>query len=113
MRTIGLVVAVLGVVGALAFARVQAQDKAKEVTLKGTIQCAKCALKEATKCQNAIKVKEDGKEVVYYFDDKGAGEEYHEEVCGGDKKEGTVKGTVTVKDGKKYIKPAKVEYTKK
>ncbi len=35
----------------------RAQDK-KEVTLKGTILCAKCALKEAKKCQTAIQVKE-------------------------------------------------------
>jgi hypothetical protein len=117
MRTFGLVVTVMGLVGVVLIAGAQAQDKnkdkAKEVTLKGVVLCAKCALKEAKACQNAIQVKEDGKEVTYYFDDKGAGEEYHEEVCGGDKKEGTVKGTVTVKDGKKYIKPAKVEYTKK
>jgi hypothetical protein len=87
----------------------------KEVTLKGTIMCAKCALKEKgiTKCTTAIRVKEDGKETTYYFNDKGHGEEYHEPVCGGEKKEGTVKGTVTEKDGKKWIKPTKVEYAKK
>src|SRR5262249_18833934 len=85
----------------------------KEVTLKGTILCAKCALKEAKKCQTAIQVKEGGKEVTYYFDDKGAQENYHENVCGGDRKEGTVIGTVAEKDGKKWIKPSKVEYVKK
>jgi hypothetical protein len=51
-------------------------------------------LKEAKKCQTVIRVKEDGKEVTYYFDDKGNKEEYHEEVCGGAKNEGTVKGAV-------------------
>lgn len=87
----------------------------KEVTLKGTILCAKCALKEKgiTKCTTAIQVKEDGKDVVYYFDDKGNREEYHEAVCGGDRKEGAVTGTVTTKGGKKWIKPSKVEYAKK
>ena len=99
----------------LAFAATAAGLRAadKETTLKGTIQCAKCSLKEAKKCQNAIVVKKDGKEVTYYFDDKGAGEEYHEPVCGGDKKEGTVIGVVSEKDGKKIIKPTKVEYAKK
>jgi len=87
-------------------------EKAKEVTLKGTIVCAKCALKEGKKCQNAIQVKEDGKEVTYYLDDKGTKEKYHEEVCGGEKKKGTVKGTVSEKDGKKWVKPSKVEYDK-
>jgi len=92
----------------------QAEDK-KEVTLKGTIQCAKCALKTEgiTKCTTAIVVKEDGKDVVYFLDDKGAKEEYHEAVCGGDKKEGTVTGAVRTQDGKKYIKPSKVEYAQK
>jgi hypothetical protein len=85
----------------------------KEVTLKGTIMCAKCALKEAKKCQTVIRVKEEGKEVTYDFDDKGNKEEYPEEVCGGTKKEGTVTGTVFEKEGKKWIKPTKVEYTKK
>lgn len=89
-----------------------AADKSKEVTLKGTIMCAKCALKEAKKCQTVIRVKEDGKEVTYYFDDKGNKEEYHEEVCGGAKRQGTVTGTTFEKDGKKWLKPTKVEYAK-
>ena len=93
---------------------VRAEDK-KEVTLKGTILCAKCALKEKglTKCTTAIVVKEDGKDVVYYLHDNGAKEEYHEEVCGGARKEGTVTGIVHKHDGKLMIKPSKVEYAKK
>ena len=86
---------------------------AKEVTLKGEVMCAKCELKQGSKCQNVIKVKEDGKEVTYYFKDKGNKEEYHEAVCGGGSKEATVIGTVTEKDGKKWITPNKVEYAKK
>jgi hypothetical protein len=84
----------------------------KEVTLKGTILCAKCELKETNKCVTAIKVKQTGKDVVYYFLDKGAKENYHEEVCGGGVKEGTVVGVVSEKDGKKWVTPKKVEYTK-
>ncbi len=90
-----------------------AEPPAKEVTLKGTILCAKCSLKESKKCQTAIQVKEGGKTVTYYLDDKGNKEEYHEPVCGGDRQEGTVIGTVTEKAGKKYITPTKVEYAKK
>jgi hypothetical protein len=87
----------------------------KEVTLKGTILCAKCALHEKglTKCTTAIKVQENGKDVVCRFDDKGSKEEYHEEVCGGATRDGIVKGTIYEKDGKKYVKPSKVEYAKK
>ena len=90
----------------------KAEDK-KEVTLKGEIMCAKCELKEAKKCQTVIVVKEDDKDVTYYFKDKGTKEEYHEAVCGGGRKEGSVKGTVSEKDGKKWITPSKVEYVSK
>ena len=109
MRTIGSVLLVLVVVLVLSPAAPAAD---KEVTLKGTILCAKCALKEAKKCTTAIVVKEEGKDVVYYFNDKGNKEDYHEEVCGGARKQGTVTGTVAVKDGKKWITPKKVEYAK-
>jgi hypothetical protein len=90
-----------------------AEDK-KEVTLKGTILCAKCALKEKDikKCTTAIQVKEGGKTVTYYLLDKGHSEDYHEAVCGGEKKEGTVIGVVSEKEGKKYVTPKKVEYAK-
>ncbi len=82
----------------------------KQVTLKGTIMCAHCELKEGSKCQTVVRVKEDGKEVTYYFKDKGSKESYHEAVCGGGRKEGTVVGTISEKDGKKWIVPSKVEY---
>jgi hypothetical protein len=109
MRSTKWMVAALGVAFLFGTA-VRAADK--EVTLKGTILCAKCALKETKKCVTCIKVQEDGKDVVYYFLDRGNKEEYHEEVCGGGQKAGTVTGVVSEKDGKKYITPKKVEYTK-
>jgi Family of unknown function (DUF6370) len=90
----------------------RAEDK-KEVKLTGTLVCGKCTLKTTEKCSNALQVKEGDKLVNYLLDDQGAKESYHEGVCGGDKVEGvTVTGTVTEKDGKKFIKPTKVE-TKK
>jgi hypothetical protein len=96
----------------LAFGAVRVQAEDKEVTLKGKISCAKCELKlkGVRKCQTVIQVQEDGKEVTYFFLDKGTKEEYHEAVCGGGKKDGTVTGVVSEKDGKKWIKPSKVEY---
>ena len=90
-----------------------AQEKVKEVTLKGSILCAHCSLGEGDKCTTAIQVKEGDKTVTYYFEDKGAGESYHEPVCGGAKKEGTVVGKVEQRGGKNYIKPTKVEYAQK
>jgi len=89
-----------------------AQDKGKEVTLKGTILCAKCSLNETQQCQTAIQVKEGDKTVTYYFDDKGKAESYHAAICT-DQKEGTVVGNVSERGGKKMIKPTKVEYAKK
>lgn len=86
-----------------------AEDR-KEVKLEGTILCAKCALKQTKKCQTAIQVKEGGKTTTYYLIDKGHAEGYHEEVCGGGRKQGTVIGVVTEKGGKKFVAPKKVEY---
>jgi hypothetical protein len=97
----------LSVVLVMAFlARAEKKEESKEVTLKGTIVCAKCELKETDKCTNAIKVKKDDKEIVYYFDDKGGKESYHKNICREPKK-GSVKGIVTKKDDKMYIKPSK------
>lgn len=95
----------------------KAADKAdaKEVKLEGTLVCAKCGLKEAgvKKCTNALQVKDGDKTVTYHLDDKGAGEDYHDGLCGGGKKEGAkVTGTVTEKDGKKWLKATKVEEKK-
>lgn len=88
-------------------------DPAKEVKLTGTLVCGKCSLKATAKCSNVLQVKDGDKLVNYFLEDKGNGEPYHEGVCGGDKVEGvTVTGTVAEKDGKKSIKPTKVE-TKK
>jgi hypothetical protein len=84
----------------------------KEVTLTGKIMCAKCELKQAKKCQTVIQVQEAGKSVTYWFLDKGNKEDYHEAVCGGGRKDGSVTGIVTEKDGKKWIAPKKVIYRK-
>ena len=85
---------------------------AKEVTLEGTIQCAKCSLKETKQCTTAIVVKQGDKNVTYYFADKGNGEGYHDNVCGGGKEAATVTGKAFEKDGKMWITPAKVAYKK-
>lgn len=111
MRLIATLLSVFVLTGVLALTALAAD---KEVTLKGKIMCAKCALKlqGVRKCTTCIKVKEGDKAVVYLFLDKGNKEEYHEEVCGGGEKEGTVTGTVFEKDGRKWIKPKEVKYTK-
>lgn len=88
-------------------------DEKKEVKLTGTLVCGKCALKATPKCTNVLQVKDGDKTVNYFLDDAGTKEEYHEGVCGGEKVPNvTVTGAVAEKDGKKVLKPAKVE-TKK
>jgi hypothetical protein len=115
MKTLSsmLMAAFAVVVFSAALAAEEKKDAPKEVTLKGTILCAKCELKETKTCVTAIQVKEGDKKVTYYLDDKGNKEDYHENVCGGGIKEGTVTGVVTEKDGKKWIKPSKVDFVKK
>lgn len=79
-----------------------AEDKKEdgEKTLKGVIQCNKCHLKKASKCETCIVVKEKDKEVVYLFD-ADAHKKHHGKVCE-EKHEGEVVGKVK-KDGDKWI----------
>jgi len=80
----------------------------KQVTLKGTITCAKCDLKLQDKCATVIKVKKDGKDVIYYFD-PDSNKKFHKDVCN-EAKEGTVTGTTAEKNDKQWVKASKVEY---
>jgi hypothetical protein len=103
---LAVVLALVLVVGA------QADEKAggKEVKLMGTLVCGKCTLGETAKCANVLKVKEGDKTVNYYLDDKGNKESYHKKVCPPNSEaEAIVIGSVTEKDGKKWLKPTKVD----
>jgi hypothetical protein len=83
---------------------VQAEE-GKEQTLKGTITCAKCDLKLVKdKCHTVVKVKD----TVYWFDPDSS-KKYHKPICT-EAKEGTVKGTVSTKDGKKWVKVSDVKF---
>jgi RecG-like helicase len=66
-------------------------EEGKDVTLKGSITCAKCDLKKEAKCTTVIAVKEGEKTTVYYFDD-ASGKKYHKEICT-EAKPGMIKGT--------------------
>jgi hypothetical protein len=84
-------------------------DKDAEVTVKGTLKCAKCSLKEQDKCQAVLVTKEGDKEVEYFLKDNAEGKAAHKEICKQDKEDVTVTGTVTEKDGKKILTATKVE----
>jgi hypothetical protein len=94
------------VLGLVLVANAQDKKEEKEVTLKGEIGCPKCVFGIAKACANAIKVKEGDKEVIYTFIDAGAKAPYHKEICT-EGKPGTVKGVVSKKEDKSFIKPAK------
>jgi hypothetical protein len=85
-------------------------DEPKEVTLKGTIVCAKCTLGEdLPDCLNAIQVKDkdSGKTLTYYIKDKAKGEDYHGKFCTNKGVSGSVTGVVSEDKGKKWITPSK------
>lgn len=79
----------------------------KEVTLEGTVLCAKCKLGEdLAKCQNVLVVKGGEKEMHYYLSAK-ANEEFGD-VC---MKTPVVKvtGMLSEEDGKQWIAATKIE----
>ncbi len=85
-------------------------EDAKEVTLKGTLECAKCELKETKKCCNVLIVKDGDKEVRYYLKDNKVAKEAHEGgVCKKPKEGASVTGTVEEKDGKKILTATKID----
>jgi hypothetical protein len=96
---------------AVAFTAVEAGEKGKEVKLKGTITCAKCDLGKEAKCATVIVTKEDGKDVVYYFD-PASSKKYHGKICN-DPTPGSVEGTCKAEGDKKVVTPTKVTFEKK
>lgn len=80
-----------------------------DVTLKGTMMCAKCALKETEKCQNVLKVTEGGKDTNYYLVHNEVAKKNHGPVCGG-KVNATVKGAVADDAGKKVLTASEIKY---
>lgn len=53
------------------------------VTLQGVGVCAKCALGETDACQNAIKLSQNGEEVVYLLTANAVSKAFHKNVCSG------------------------------
>jgi hypothetical protein len=101
VSTVLAMVMVFAVVAGIAIA-------ADEVTLKGTITCAKCDLKKEKACATVIVAKEKDKDVIYYFD-TDSGKKNHKTICT-EAKKGTVTGTVEEKDGKKIITVKTVKF---
>lgn len=81
---------------------------ANPVTLKGKVTCAKCELNVAKKCNTVIVTKDDGKDVITYFDVAGH-KKHHGETCQ-TPKTATVTGVVTVEGGKRTIAVSSLKY---
>ena len=84
----------------------------KEVTITGTMVCAKCTLHETKSCQNVVQVEKDGKTVNYYLKQNDVSKAAHDPICGGSSEKVTVTGTVKEKDGKQMMAPTKIEPVK-
>lgn len=95
-----------------AFASLVSAGDAKEVTLSGTMLCAKCALKEPDfkECQNVLVVEGDHAGQYYLAKNEVADKIGH--LCGGKKLTATVTGTLEQKDGKTWITAAKIDTPK-
>jgi hypothetical protein len=95
-----------------AFVNLARAEDAKEVSLTGSMACAKCVLKDAdaTACQSVLQVKDGDNTVRYYLADNQVAKDAHAKVCHHAVDKVTVTGTVEEKDGKKWITASKVEF---
>ena len=86
---------------------------AKERTVKGTIMCGKCTLKQTDACQAALQVKrkgKDGKEVtrVILLKNDAVTKAFHKKICGGDKIAVAVTGKLEGKGKKRLLVDSKI-----
>lgn len=110
MKTSRLLSVFAAVVVSAAFAF--AAEKEKEITITGMGQCAKCSLNQTESCQNAVVVKEGGKDVTYLLAENDVSKKIHDELCDS-AKEIRVIGVVKDNKGQKEIVASKVELVKK
>ena len=90
-----------------------ASASAGEETVNGKVMCGKCSLKkaDADKCQDVLVTKDaEGKTTEYYVEKNEAAKAFGH-TCKGEKP-AVVTGTVTEKDGKKWIAATKMEAPK-
>jgi uncharacterized protein DUF6370 len=104
MFKLGLAVALM-----LAFVATTARA-ADEVTVNGTIVCAKCKLKkaDASKCQDVLVATDAQGATTEYYIAKNDTSEKAGHACTTETK-ASVTGTVSEKDGKKWITASKIE----
>jgi hypothetical protein len=112
-KTMMFLAVATGLLLAVSTSRLLAVDaSSKEVTITGSMVCAKCTLHETKSCQNVVQVEKDGKTVNYYLKQNDVSKAAHEPICGGNSEKVTVTGTVTEKDGKQMLTPTKIDVVK-
>jgi hypothetical protein len=84
---------------------------AKEITLSGKVQCALCVLKkaDAKSCQDVLVVTGQGAG-EYYIAKNAVSEKYQHKGCAA-AWSATVTGSVSTKDGQRWIAPTKMAAT--
>ncbi len=102
----------LGLALALVVGFVAGATAGDDMTVTGKILCAKCSLKkaDAKECQDVLVVKDGDKTAEYYVEKNDVAKKFGH-VCQGEKT-AVVTGTVSEKDGKKWISPSKMEEKK-
>jgi hypothetical protein len=86
---------------------------AADETLKGELVCAKCYLNkaDAKECQDVLLVKSANGETIEYYVTKNEVSQESGEACTG-KIPATIIGTVSEKDGRKWVTASKITKTK-
>ncbi len=75
--------------------------------LEGDAMCTKCSMKESATCGTAIKTATG----VVYCEPNDVAKTFHKQICEESKKV-VAEGTVTEKDGKKWVTLEKIEVAK-
>jgi hypothetical protein len=89
-----------------------ADGASKDVTITGTMVCAKCTLHETKTCQNVVQVTQGTNTVNYYLKQNDVSKAAHDPICGGSSEKVTVTGTVKEKGGKEMMTPTKIDVIK-
>jgi hypothetical protein len=87
------------------------ESASKTVTLEGKAMCAKCELGTEKTCTSVLQVKEGDKTDTYYLSGK-VDKKWHMNVCKAPK-EAKMTGTVSEKDGKKWLDVTDIQLKEK
>jgi hypothetical protein len=74
-----------------------------QVTMTGTMVCAKCKLHLTSTCQNVLQVEQGGQTVNYFLVQNDVSKDFHHNICMNDGETTTVTGTVEEKDGQEQL----------